>query len=252
MHNGLLKMGNVKMAGSVGNVVNIVDLFERFTSRRRSASCCSRRTTAVRSSTARNGSRRRRRACEGFYRFFERFERITKKSFFALRGGDEPGGEPATLASSAALKTRFLEHMDDDFNTGGAVGVLYELLTALNRFVEQQKLEDGVPSPADLAALEHGDGAAQGMRSTSRPVREGAGRGEGGRQACRRARGADGELEPGFAGTSAAQYMERFIAIRAEARKAKNFAVADKVRKRLAELKVTLEDRASGTLWRAE
>ena len=31
------------------------------------------------------------------------------------------------------LRQRFLEHMDDDFNTGGAIGVLFELLTALNR-----------------------------------------------------------------------------------------------------------------------
>ena len=28
MHNGLLKMGNVKMAGSIGNVVNIADLLQ--------------------------------------------------------------------------------------------------------------------------------------------------------------------------------------------------------------------------------
>ena len=29
MHNGLLKMGNAKMAGSVGNVINVVDLLKR-------------------------------------------------------------------------------------------------------------------------------------------------------------------------------------------------------------------------------
>src|SRR5207237_10551015 len=29
MHNGLLKMGSAKMAGSVGNVVNIADLLKR-------------------------------------------------------------------------------------------------------------------------------------------------------------------------------------------------------------------------------
>src|SRR5213593_831926 len=31
MHNGLLKMGTAKMAGSVGNVVNIADLLKRHT-----------------------------------------------------------------------------------------------------------------------------------------------------------------------------------------------------------------------------
>ena len=37
----------------------------------------------------------------------------------------------------------FLEHMDDDFNTGGAIGVLYELLTTLNRFADNRQLEEG-------------------------------------------------------------------------------------------------------------
>jgi len=34
MHNGLLKMGTAKMAGSVGNVVNIADLLQRHHPRR--------------------------------------------------------------------------------------------------------------------------------------------------------------------------------------------------------------------------
>jgi len=38
--------------------------------------------------------------------------------------------------------------MDDDFNTGGAVGVLYELLTALNRFADSCQLEAGAVAPA--------------------------------------------------------------------------------------------------------
>ena len=40
------------------------------------------------------------------------------------------------------------------------------------------------------------------------------------------------------------------IDLRAEARKAKNFALGDQVRKRLGELGITLEDRPAGTLWR--
>jgi len=43
--------------------------------------------------------------------------------------------------------------------------------------------------------------------------------------------------------------MELLIDLRAEARKTKNFAAADKIRKTLGELNIVLEDRADGTLW---
>jgi cysteinyl-tRNA synthetase len=46
--------------------------------------------------------------------------------------------------------------------------------------------------------------------------------------------------------------MELLIDLRAQARKAKNFGMADEIRKRLGELGVTLEDRTGGTEWRVE
>ena len=46
--------------------------------------------------------------------------------------------------------------------------------------------------------------------------------------------------------------MQILIDLRAEARKAKNFALGDQIRKRLADLGVTLEDRAGGTNWRKD
>ena len=44
--------------------------------------------------------------------------------------------------------------------------------------------------------------------------------------------------------------MQLLIDLRAEARKSKNFAMADQIRKRLGEIGVTLEDRPGGTGWR--
>ena len=43
--------------------------------------------------------------------------------------------------------------------------------------------------------------------------------------------------------------MELLIQLRAEARKSKNFALADQIRKSLTEIGVVLEDRADGTGW---
>ena len=48
---------------------------------------------------------------------------------------------PAGAADAETLRG-FRDFMDDDFNTGGAVGVLFELVTALNRVADQGKLED--------------------------------------------------------------------------------------------------------------
>ena len=44
--------------------------------------------------------------------------------------------------------------------------------------------------------------------------------------------------------------MKLLIQVRADARKAKNFAIADAVRKGLTDIGITLEDRPDGTIWR--
>ena len=75
-------------------------------------------------------------ALDNFYRFFKRYERVVGESFYAietpkLRGaGDFDPGSDLLLQDVAQRRTRFLDAMDDDFNTGGAIGDLFELLAA--------------------------------------------------------------------------------------------------------------------------
>src|SRR5947209_13135140 len=141
MHNGLLKMGHAKMAGSVGNVVNIVDLLQKHSAETVRFLLLA---THYRSPIEYSDERLIEvgKALQGFYRFFERYERITGDSFYnlgepgALVAGElskSPGASAPGSPIAADLRTRFLEHMDDDFNTGGATGVLFELLSTLNR-----------------------------------------------------------------------------------------------------------------------
>jgi cysteinyl-tRNA synthetase len=56
---------------------------------------------------------------------------------------------------------------------------------------------------------------------------------------------------PGDGGIDAAQ-IDALIAARGAARKSRNFAEADRIRKELSDLGVVLEDTAQGTIWRRE
>jgi cysteinyl-tRNA synthetase len=176
-----------------------------------------------------------------FYRFFERYQRVTGDDFYKLpavatrKAGDFEPGNDTTLKTVHELRTKFLESMDDDFNTGGAIGDLFELVRLLNRFVDAEKLEStGKSDAAKVAVLKRGAAVMRELASTvglfKAPVaKPGA------------AAGANDEL--------VGKLMKLLIELRAEARKTKNFAVADGVRKGLGEIGIVLEDRPDGTSW---
>jgi cysteinyl-tRNA synthetase len=252
MHNGLLKMGHAKMAGSVGNVVNIADLLQRYHPETVRFLLLA---THYRSPIEYSDDRLIEvgKALQGFYRFFERIQRITGESFYKLgeSGAFAPGAPGADTPGSpviADLRTRFLEYMDDDFNTGGATGVLFEMVSALNRHADVHKLEAGgagrtkdefaggirvLRELSSILGLFWAPVAAKADESLAGPLKK---------------------LVADLGGVPADGVdglMQQLIQMRADTRKAKNFAVADQIRKRLGELNVTLEDRPGGkTDWR--
>ncbi len=237
LHNGLLKMGQSKMAGSVGNVVNVVDLLQKHTPETVRFLLLN---THYRSPIEYSDDRlvETKRSLDSFHRFFERYERITKSSFFGLQASTkrqpfEPGQPKSEfLTAIAGLREKFLEHMDDDFNTGGAVGVLFELLTTLNRFADQRQLEASKGTPDDVAAFQRG---AMVLREFSQIL------GVFGQAPAAATAGQD-QIVGGL--------MQLLIDLRAEARKAKNFALGDQIRNRLTQLGFKLEDLPGGTKWR--
>ncbi len=176
---------------------------------------------------------------EAFYRFFKRYERVTGQSVYQIAppakrpdGELKPGDDPL-LTAVAKERNRFLDAMDDDFNTGGATGVLFDLVRKLNKFVDHEKLEEAKkPDAAAIASLQQGVTTLRELAATlgmfSQPPAE-------------TSSGGDDEL--------VGQMMDLFIDIRANARTQKDFATADKIRNGLAELGVTLEDRPGGTEW---
>jgi cysteinyl-tRNA synthetase len=181
------------------------------------------------------------KSLESFYRFFKRYERIAGESFYMLPYAKTRAAGDSALATAAlsaefkaeiaATRAQALVAMDDDFNTGGAIASMFDLLRALNKFGDVEKLEAPHP-PADkraefLAATAVLRELAALLGIFSEPPKAAAG-------------GAD-EL--------VSKLLGLLIEIRATARKNKDFATADLVRKKLLDFGVSLEDRPGGTEW---
>lgn len=180
---------------------------------------------------------------ETFYRFFERYERITGENFYRIepprrRSAAEPQrySDP-TSRQIEERRQRFLEAMDDDFNTAGAVGELFELARLLNRHIDANRLEE--PSTENAAAIDVLKHGAQALRELAgvlglfqKPVEK------------KSPAGANDRL--------VAELIALLVELRNEARASKNFALGDRIRDRLARLHIVLTDRPGGTEWRIE
>ncbi len=178
---------------------------------------------------------------ETFYRFFDRFAEITGQDFYSLQpaitrqaGAFDPGGDPL-LNDIHAGREKFLAAMDDDFNSGLAVGVLFDLVRQLNRYIDQSGLEPG--AGLDHPAAQKLVAAATVIRELSnvlglfvKPVTQGGGGDE-----------ADVELLDNV--------IRLLIDLRKEARERKDYATGDSIRDRLAGLGVALLDKKEGTSW---
>lgn len=182
------------------------------------------------------------KSLDSLYRLIETYERITGQSFYELQTSVTReqsaalDGEPSALFGELnSLRDRYLECMDDDFNTGGAVGVLFDLRKTINGFINSVKLEaEGKSDAGNVAAL----------TTAMTLLKELAGLLGVFHKPVEKAGGGDDELANGL--------MELLISLRATCRKEKNFAIADQIRDGLTALKITLEDRPDGTGWRRD
>jgi cysteinyl-tRNA synthetase len=248
MHNGLMKTGNDKMSKSKGNEIVVSAVLERHHPETLRFLLLN---THYRSPIEYSEDRllEMRRSLDNFYRFFERYQRIRKSSFHDLTAPERYGPlekmpTPGEFCNEVArLRASFLEDMADDFNTGGAIGRLYELLTALNRFADARQLEGPSPAPAALREFEFGTVVLRELSQLLGLFRAPATAGSG----------ANDQLVAGL--------VELLIDLRAqlrvEGRKAstpeerkKIYELADSVRTRMGRLGIQLEDRPGGTGWR--
>jgi cysteinyl-tRNA synthetase len=179
----------------------------------------------------------------GFHRllaFAELYQRVIGSSYFALpRAGQRdkwiaPSCSDPLVKEGLEHRRRFLEYMDDDFNTGGAVAVVGEIVKALNRFAADKKLEEAVSTPEDKEVFRS---AAMILRELTTllgilldpPVSANS--------------SSDGTL---------AKVMDLLIALRQEARQQKNFPLSDRIRDGLLAIGITMQDGREGTRWKVE
>ncbi len=182
------------------------------------------------------------KAMEGFYRLFELFEEITGQSFYDLSVAKTREASQTTDLSSLPsdvadgvreIASRFVEAMDDDFNTGGAIAQLFELRRAINGYINANSMQESATDDQRLA-LSSAMGLFKELASTLGVFRV----------AVAKSAGADDALLDGL--------MQLVIDIRQQARADKNWGVADKIRDALKNLKIVLEDGKQGVRWSRE
>ena len=132
--------------------------------------------------------------------------------------GDDPPGDGDAIDWSQPAPAAFRLSMDDDFNTPGATAVLFELASEINR-------EADAPLRRVKAAQMRLLGRTLGLLQ-QRPR---------------------SYLQAGAGLDDAA--IQTQIDARAAAKAARDFALADRIRKQLAEQGVELKDSAQGTTW---
>ena len=129
------------------------------------------------------------------------------------------GGNAAAEERAAAATARFRETMDDDLNTAGALGVVFEFLRDTNSAMDagQFGAENVASGQAFLALF---DSVFDVLRPTA------------------------------SVGGLSDEAIEALIAERVAAKKARNFGRADEVRAELDAQGIVLEDTKDGTRWK--
>lgn len=202
MHVGYLQVDKEKMSKSLGNFFTIRDLLEKH------------QPEVVRYLLTLSHYRSPLQYSEDL---LQQSHQALGRFYTALR--NMPKADPI---ANTEFEKKFIEAMDDDFNTPIAFAVLFDLAH------EVQRLRDTDPqAAAQHAALLRQLGGVLGILQDD-PERF---------------------LKTGRADLDVAR-IEQLITARNEARASKNWAEADKIRQQLTEMSVVLEDGAEGTTWR--
>lgn len=211
VHNGMMQLAGTKMSKSLGNLVSVQDFLD-----------------------SHGADALRMLVFQGHYRkpvqFSDEIVGAAQRGLDRMRQALQPS-QGAEVAGEAAEKLRqateearvaFRRQMDDDFNTSAAIAAMFDLVRAMNT-----ARADGVGGLFFDAAR---DTVRELMGVLGFTLPELA-----------RDLGASGDLS--------SELMELLIETRSELRATRQFEIADRLRERLQDLGISLEDGPQGTAW---
>jgi len=210
VHNGMMQFGGEKMSKSVGNLVLIEDFLKQHP------------VDTLRMMVLNSGYRNPLTYSDEVLEQTERgLERLKSGFKPALPGVKGIRDDLRTNLSDSLERAKkgFIDSMDDDFNSAGALGILFELVRAINQArAEGATDEQLAPAQAGLRELTGVLGLTLGAERETQPQ-------------------------------AAAPFVDLLIEIRRELRAQKLWPLSDLVRDRLLSLGVALEDSREGTSW---
>jgi cysteinyl-tRNA synthetase len=225
LHNGFVNINQEKMSKSLGNFLTIRDTL---TQHHPEALRLFLLSSHYRSPLDYNDATLQEAAArlERFYTMAARVEQLLGPS------------DPADLQQRPYWPL-FGAAMDDDFNTASGLAVLFEGVRRLNALMDEQ---GPTPSAEALAELRAGraDIVAIGRRVLGILTEPAAAYFDD----MRRRRLAVQAVDPAK--------IQELIDQRTAARRSKDWATADRVRRRLDEMNIRIEDRPEGTIWRVK
>jgi cysteinyl-tRNA synthetase len=207
VHNGMLQLSGEKMSKSLGNLVTIEDFLKDH-----------------------DANVLRMMVLNSSYRspltFNDESISHAESALNRLRSALRPAtGSQRAMTTRLPIQVEatrrgFINAMDDDFNTAGALGYLFDLVRAINQARDMGHADEELASAQKLLLECTG---VLGLQLDKKP-----------------------ETEAG----EAAPFIDLLSEVRQELRAQKLWALSDKIRDQLLELDVVIEDGREGTTWR--
>ena len=211
MHNAFLNIDNKKMSKSLGNFRTVREISEQYDLQVLRFFMLSAHYRSPLNFSAELMEASR----NGLERILTGVERL--RDLLAKAAEKEMSGEERrNLETAAELVKKFEAAMDDDFNTADAISAIFEMVKLSNSTISEE---------SSRAYLEELKGSIERLCEVLGIITE------------KKAEVLDDEIEA-------------MIEERQQARKAKNFALADEIRGKLLDMGIVLEDTREGVKWK--